>query len=90
MHKDKQPDFICSLLNGLNGNRATDEVAGFTRKMRVGRDLSLLEYSQRIRNACAHNSFFTLDYNKMSATALRQWQSIYIYIAVDVAVDVVK
>lgn len=21
MHKDKQPDFICSLLNGLNGSR---------------------------------------------------------------------
>lgn len=22
MHKDKQPDFICSLLNGLNGSEA--------------------------------------------------------------------
>lgn len=26
----------------------------------------------RIRNACAHNSFFTLDYNKTTATAAAQ------------------
>lgn len=51
--------------------------------------MGLLEYSERIRNACAHNSFFTLDYKKMETTALRKRQSIY-GIAVDVAVALVK
>lgn len=77
MHKDKQPDFICSLLNGLNGSRGGAKlkergyyIDSLSLALRPVLPLSVSLW--RIRNACAHNSFFTLDYNKMTATAVAQ------------------
>lgn len=77
MHKDKQPDFICSLLNGLNGSRGggkLKERGYYIDSLSLALPLALpLSVSLwRIRNACAHNSFFTLDYNKTTATAAAQ------------------
>lgn len=77
MHKDKQPDFICSLLNGLNGSRGGGKlkergyyIDSLSLALRPALPLSISLW--RIRNACAHNSFFTLDYNKTTATAAAQ------------------
>lgn len=74
MHKDKQPDFICSLLNGLNGSRGGAKLKerGYyidSLSLALRPALPLFVSLWRIRNACAHNSFFTLDYNKTTATA---------------------
>lgn len=77
MHKDKQPDFICSLLNGLNGSRGGGKLKerGYyidSLSLALRPTLPLSVSLWRIRNACAHNSFFTLDYNKTTATAAAQ------------------